>query len=360
MNGHRISVRVLQSLLIAGFVGNTSHADVFDYRDRDGTAVSVEARLVASGQGQHVLELNDGQYQIVPHAVVTKRTPGDPPQPLTPDEVVESLKAQFGGEAKFRGRAEGHFVVGLVLSDELPKSSESKATYCLKKATKFQKSVEKTFLSFTKRTRLKTTPPTHPLVLLIFESDADFEKYHSSITGGAGLSAGNVAGFYSPLTNWLVIRMTECLTFETPLHEAIHQQVFNQHLLQRLAPTPAWFNEGIATGFEGNSDKISRGPSRVSVRYSRLVGAARNINWSSLVAEDRAFRGDIFAGQAYVHAWSMHWLLVTKYKEQYAKYVELIGKELPLAKPDAKKRKRDLEEVFGKSAGELQSEFPKA
>jgi hypothetical protein len=335
-------------------------ADIFHYRDREGKAVTVEARLVASGQGQHVLELSDGQYRIVPQAVVTKREQSDPPTPLTADEVLEQLKKQFGGEAGFRGRAEGHFVVGLILGGELPKSSESRVTSCLKKAARFQKSVEKTFLSFTKRMRVKTEPPTHPLVLIIYETDADFEKYHSSLTGGAGLSSSNVAGFYSPVTNRLVIRMTECLTFDTPLHEAIHQQVFNQHVLKRLAPTPAWFNEGIATGFEGNSDKVSRGPSRVSVRYSRLAGRSRNVDWESLVADDNAFRGDIFAGQAYVHAWSMHWLLVTKYKKQYPRYVELIGQEMPLAESDSKKRERVVEEVFGKSVNDLQLEFPRA
>lgn len=347
-------------LAFLSFAAPKSPGDVFTYRDRKGKTVTVEARMVGSGQGQHVLELADGQYQIVPQAAVSKRVPKDPPTPLTPDAVLNQLKERFGGDDLFRGRTDGHFVVGLVPGSSLPKGSEKRADACLRKATKFMKSVEKNFLSFTKRMRIRTEEPTHPLVVLVFESDADFEKYHTSISGGEGMSSGNVAGFYSPVSNWLVIRMTECFTFDTPLHEAIHQQVFNQHLLKRLAPTPAWFNEGIATGFEGNGDSISLGPAKVSVRYSKLANRARTVNWPALVREDKAFRGDIFAGEAYTHAWGMHWLLVTKYKDEYADYVRKLGEKEPLAEDQAKQRTSDFEDIFGKSGGELQSEFPRA
>jgi hypothetical protein len=362
MNNRHAQLRtvLLSTIAIVVFAPIAGFADDFTYRDREGQTVTVAARLVASGQGQHVLELSDGEYRIVPQAAVSQRTPSDPPEPLTPDEVVEKLSQRFGGPERFRGKAYGHFVVGLVLDTGLSKTAEGRAQECLRKATKFQRAVEKNFLSFTRRMRIKTTPPTHPLVLIIFETDKAFEAYHREVTGGTGLSAGNVAGFYSPLSNWLVIRMTECLTFDTPLHEAIHQQVFNQHVLQRLAPTPAWFNEGIATGFEGNGDQISRGPSKVSVRYSRLANSARTVNWPILVKDDRAFRGDVFAGEAYTHAWCMHWLLVTRYKKEYTRYVERIGQDEPLAEHDPNQRRQDMEEIFGKSVKELQAEFPRA
>lgn len=352
-------IRMLLALTLVCSTG-TASADVFNYRDAKGKRITVEARLVASGQGQHVLELSDGQYRIVPQAFVSKREPKDAPESMTPDAVLEQLSRKFGGKDLFRGRTDGHFVVGLVLSSPLPKSSETKAQACLRKATKFMKTVEKNFLSFTRRMRIRTEKPTHPLVVLVFETDDGFEGYHRTVTGGAGLSSGNVAGFYSPVSNWLVIRMTECFTFDTPLHEAIHQQVFNQHLIKRLAPTPAWFNEGIATGFEGNGDKISRGPAKVSVRYSKLAGRARKITWPILVKDDKAFRGDIFAGEAYTHAWGMHWLLVTKYKDEYADYIRRLAEKQPLAEQDADERKEDFESIFGKSSAELQAEFPRA
>lgn len=347
------------ALLVVASVAGTATADSFTYIERDGSKVEVEARLVGSGQGRHILELADGQYRLVAQAAVLKREVGEGPKPMTPDEVIEQLTAKFG-RANFRGYAEGHFVIGLVLTEPLPKSLETRAKVCLKKSARFMANVERNFKAFTKRMRIETRPPTHPLVLLVFETDDDFEKYNNEITGGRGMSAGSTAGFYSPITNWLAIRMSECLTFATPLHEAIHQQVFNQHVLQRLAPTPAWFNEGIATGFEGNGERINRGPSKVSTRYSRMAKRARNVDWQAIVDDDKAFRGDVLAGEAYVHAWSMHWLLVSRYKDEYVEYVKLLAKKEPLQEQSPSERRREFEQAAGKSVSALQSEFPKA
>ncbi len=74
---------------------------------------------------------------------------------------------------------------------------------------------------------------------MIFETDEDFEEYTTKHTGGRGLSAGNIAGFYSPQTNYLYVRMSECYDFSTPLHEAIHQQCFNTGVLARLTDSPS-------------------------------------------------------------------------------------------------------------------------
>ena len=197
-------------------------------------------------------------------------------------------------------------------------------------------------------------------MLLIFETDDDFMKFTEEETGGSGrgLSAGNILGYYSGLTNHLVIRMSECHTFETPLHEAIHQQVHNRGVLQRLAPAPAWFNEGIATGFEGNGDRINVGPLKVNSRYSKAAMRARAVDWDDVVADDRAFRGDVLAGEAYAHAWSIHWFLATKYRKQYVEYLQMLSQKQPLAKDDGAARLQDFERVFGKPVGKLQSEFP--
>ena len=121
------------------------------------------------------------------------------------------------------------------------------------------KSIEVMFSRFCSSMRVQAGKPEFPLVVLIFETDDDFEEYTAKATGGRGLSAGNIAGFYSPITNYLYVRMSECYSFSTPLHEAIHQQCFNTGVLHRLSPVPTWFGEGIATGFEdrtGKSDSL--------------------------------------------------------------------------------------------------------
>lgn len=330
--------------------------DTFTYLNKDRNSVQVEAELYGSGQGVHALRLADGQIQIIPQAAVQNRKVAAGPEPLTPEAALKQLENKFG-KVTFRGLAEPPYVIGLILAAPLPKSSERRASAALKKAAHFMKSVERVFKEFVKRIRVDTKPPTHPLVLLIFETDDIFNKYNKEVTGGQGLSARNTSGFYSPLSNWLAIRMTECLTFETPLHEAIHQQVYNQHVLKRLAPLPTWFNEGIATGFEGNGEKISIGPSRISRRYSYKAQQPMTLDWKTIVADDSAFRGDVLAGEAYTHAWSLHWLLVSKYRDKYVAYLKLLSQKEPLQVENSKQRVREFEEILGKSVSEFQSEF---
>lgn len=336
-----------------------ARADHFTYRDQQQEKQEVDARLVATNQGVHLLELADGQYRIVPEGAVEQRTQGPDPEPLDADQIAARLQTEFGAEL-FRSYDEAPFVMGLVLGAPLPKSSDSRATNFLRRAAKFMKNVETAFVSFVKEARIPAKLPRHPLVVLIFETETDFEKYAQRITGGRGLSAGNISGFYSGLTNYLAIRMGECRTFDVPLHEAIHQQVYNRNVFQRLAPVPHWFDEGIATGFEGNQGKVNIGPTKISARYARQAMAAREVTWDQLLADDSAFSGDVLAGEAYGHAWGLHWLLVTKYKAQYGKYVRKLAEKQPLEKEAADQRVKDFKEIFGKDPAVMAREFKPA
>ena len=336
-----------------------SSGDTFIVREDDGHTVMVEARLAGEGKGAVALERADGRLEVVPHEQILKREPGSDPEPISTAEMIRRLTEEFGAE-KFRAYADAPYVIGLVLSEPLPKNFESKASTCLKKGVSFMKTVEKVFLDFVNDLKIDIEKPKFPLVLLIFETDDDFIRFTSEQMGGRGPSAGAILGYYSELSNRLAIRMSECHTFETPLHEAIHQQVFNRGLLQRLSSSPAWFNEGIATGFEGNGDKINGGPLRVSSLYARAASRAKNVDWDDVVAEDKAFRGDVLAGEAYAHAWSIHWFLVTRYRKQYIDYLKRLRQKPTLQVDDAATRVNDFEQVFGKRVGQLQSEFPQA
>jgi hypothetical protein len=331
--------------------------DTFTYVNEDGDSATISAKLVGEGQGAFALELPSGELKLIPQGAVQRRVPSDDPEPETPEAALERLKRRFAAE-KFRGTVQSPYVIGLILSEPLEKQYEVRAGGFLKKAAKFFKTVEGVFLEFMKDVKASTVKPRYPLTIIIFETDGDFEEYAHADTEGRGLSAGNIAGYYNVLSNQLVIRMSECHTFETPLHEAIHMQVYNRGVLQRLAPLPAWFNEGLAAGFEANGERINIGPFRVSMRYSRQAMQARNVDWDDVVVDDTAFRGDVLAGEAYGHAWSIHWFLASKYRKQYVRYLELLGRKKPLEQVDAEERRKEFEETFGKSPGRLQKEFP--
>jgi hypothetical protein len=320
-------------------------ADKFVYRDQQNKSVEVEARLAGSGQGVMILECDDGQYRLVPEAAIVKREVGEGPVPLTHEEMAARLQERFGADF-FRSYVREPFVLGLVLSSPLPKSSESRARAFLGKVA-----------TFMKKARIPAKVPMFPLVVLIFETEEAFEKYTKEETGERGLSASRIAGFYSGVTNFLAIRLGECRTLEVPLHEAIHQQVYNRNVFQRLSPVPHWFDEGIATGFEANEGRINIGPTKVSPMYARQALAAQLIDWELMMTKDGVFAGDIIAGEAYGHAWGLHWLLVTKYRSQYGKYVRLLAEKEPLMKEEPEQRLADFQEAFGKSVGEMEKEF---
>lgn len=349
-------------LLIAagGLLPRTLPADQFEYLDEDGAKQTIEARLYASGQGVMALERADGSLEIVPEQAIQKRTPGPDPVPVTPQQMLERLQREFGAE-KFRGTVSDQYVIGVVLTAPLPKTSEKRVQASLIRAARYMESIEVTFRKFCSAMRIEPQKPRFPLVVLIFETDPDFEAYNQKLTGGRGLSASATAGFYMQTTNQLYVRMSECYTFATPLHEAIHQQCFNTGVLARLAPIPVWFAEGIATGFEGAGDRVQGDPQKLNAVYAKLLlnlgRIPSTLNWNDVVRQDGAFRGDIFAGEAYLHAWSLHWLLVSKYRNTYSKYLEYLRTLEPLSEVDATTRFAKFQEVFGETPDDIQRGF---
>ncbi len=332
-------------------------ADEFTVIDEQGQESTFEAELAGSDDEWHALALVDGQYKLVPQAAVRKRVPKDGPVPMTPEQIAKELEQEYGAD-KFRYGVLGNYVVGLVLATPLPKSSEGRAKAVLDRATRFMKQVETAFATFLKEARISSNKPKYPQVMLIFETDLEFEKYTEKITQQRGLQASMIAGFYSSITNFLAIRLEECSSFDTPFHEAIHQQVYNCGLLQRLSPVPQWFDEGIATGFEAANGKVLAHPIKVSPRYARAAIQRDSMSWEDMHVHDDVFRGDVLVSEAYGQAWGLHWLLITKYKNDYNKYLKLLSQKLPLAVDTPEERKSDFSSAFKKSMKDMEREFP--
>ncbi len=335
-----------------------AQAETFTVRLDDDRRVAIQARLAGIGQQAMALELGDGQLQVVPEDRVLERTPGPDPTPLTHDELLARLEIEFGKD-RIISEIEKPYVIVLIRATTAPPIPSQRTTFetTVKKAGDFFKGMQANFLTFVKQARVDVTPLKYPLAALIFESDPQFNAYTVSITGQDGVSAENIAAFYDLLSNRLVIRLRECATFDTPLHEAVHQQVYNRGVLQRLAPIPSWFNEGLATGFEGDGRRVRSGPKSVSDRYGPLALAARQIDWAEVVANDRAFQGDVLAAEAYGHAWGLHWLLVTRYRTEYNRLVRHFAAKPPLSLDRPDQRVAEFETIVGKSVSELQQEF---
>lgn len=331
-------------------------ADRFAYVDEQGKQILLEGRLLGTAEGVGVVELADGQYQFIPEKAARRRTVSEGPAPIDGAGMLAALEEQFTSQ-KFHGLAQDPYVLGLVLAAPLPKNGEGRASGFLHQAGVFLKNVDSAFGKFIKDARVPARPPRFPLVVLIFESQADFVQYATVATGGSGLSAKRLGGFYSPRTNFLAVRLDECRTYEVVLHEAIHQQTYNRELFQRLAPIPTWFQEGIATGFEANQGKISIGPGKISMRYATQAIESRRVTWEQLLTNDAVFQTDALASDAYGLGWGLHWLAVTKYHSEYGKYLRLLATKQPLTEDKPQQRLADFREAFGKAVTTIVQDF---
>lgn len=334
-------------------------ADTFTYLDKDGAQQSVTARLYGSGQDVHALLTADGRLEIIPQSAVEQREPADGPSAIAPAAMVDVLKSRFGADL-LRTQVNKQYVVAFVAAGPLDRRAETRVKGFLQKVARFLVNVDTVFLRFAKDMDFPLRDPEFPLVTVVFESDEDFNNFADENTGGQGLSARRIAGFYSALTNWLAIRLEECRTFRVPLHEAIHQQMYNR-VFQRLAPVPKWFDEGIATGFENNGEKVDIHPAKINSQYAWLAKRMPqdDVAWADIVNNDDSFAGDILAAESYVEAWSLHWMLVTQHKDAYRRYVQELAARTPLEELAAEQRVERFQSVFGDSVAAIAREFPR-
>jgi hypothetical protein len=145
-----------------------------------------------------------------------------------------------------------------------------------------------------------------------------------------------------------------------PLHEAIHQQMYNR-VFQRLAPVPRWFDEGIATGFENNGEKVDIHPAKINSQYAWLSKHMESdeVKWADIVNDDKSFGGDILAAESYVEAWALHWMLVTQHEAAYRKYVQELASRTPLEDLPAEQRTERFAAIFGDSVATIAEQFPR-
>ncbi|QDT25840.1 hypothetical protein Enr10x_11380 [Gimesia panareensis] len=357
----RFSVYLLLMVLAHSLSALELRADLFTYVNEEGATITEEAALYGSGKrgGEmlHALLKADGSLTLVPQGKIQKRELKAAPQPLTVKQLANNLQKKFGAD-KFRFFLEKPFVIGIVLAAPLDGSdrTEVRVQSFMKKAGRFMHNVDVIFETYAKKMGIELQDYEFPMAMLVFESDDDFEAYAKETTG-LGDGASNVLAYYSGLSNNLILRMSECSSFDTPLHEAIHLQTTNRGVVKRLAPIPTWFMEGIATGFEGDGDRINVSPDRINTHYALMSGIAKLLDWGEVVALNGVFRGSILSGDAYVHAWGLHWMLVTKHPDAYLKYVQHLSTKEPFEESSPKERYEEFVKILKVPPESLQLRF---
>lgn len=356
----RPAVLLLLSLLLWSNFSHVSLGDEFTYVDDDGKTITSQGRLLESPEGIATIERWDGQIVVIPQATITEHKKTGDATPITCEQMGERLKELFK-ENPVRIEIQDNMVVALVLAAPPQPRYETAVKAFGKKAVKFMQNVEGTFEKYAKQMDFPLRDSPYPMVLIIFESEEDFNDYYkSTIKNGDGLSASGVLGFYSGITNWLAVRMSSCDSFAVPLHEAIHQQMANR-VHQRLAPIPRWFAEGIANSFEGNGDRIDTNPAKINNEYVRKAQSIQvGTSWSSMMGNDNSFLEDVLAGDAYTLAWCLHWTAWTQFKDGYKTYVQELSRRTPLEQLPPQADDVLFQKSFGMTLDEMQAKFPAA
>lgn len=364
---HRVAIL----LAAPAFLSIPAISDEVEFVNKEDNRQLIQGRIYAADPLKTVLQKDDGSFELVPTALITKRTPSEPPDFATSEQMLERLQEEYGSDL-FRGAVSGHFVVGVVLQAPVPQKNEARLQRALERAVGYMNSIEESFDKFIIPFGIRIQEPESPLQLLIFESDVDFEKFAAEQFGKSSMTAQDVKGFYSNLTNVLYVRMSECASFDTPLHEAIHQLCFNKGIFRRLAPVPVWLAEGMACSFEASGTRVRSNPKQLNAEFAAMLverfggptgqrwDQATNPFWALLVQNDGHFRGKDSWGEAYVFSWCLHWILVKKYQEQYASYLKYVTQLEPLQDVDDVERVTQFRNAFSSSAEVLWAPFRKS
>ncbi|MDG2383842.1 MAG: DUF1570 domain-containing protein [Pirellulaceae bacterium] len=193
--------------------------------------------------------------------------------------------------------------------------------------------------NYFRRQRIPVEDPRFPLVVVMFRTQDEFEKYRSMPPG--------LVAYYNGLSNHVVMyeqsRLTEIapeLAFKqsisTIAHEGVHQILHNIGVQQRLSRWPLWFSEGLAEYFAPTD-------LRKRVRW-KGVGLVNDLRLHELSEHFKANRGKPTSGQlirktveatsldslGYATSWALVNYLAKHERANFYAYLRRVSKIGPL------------------------------
>ncbi len=278
------------------------------------------------------LRIGDYRVVLLPDGQLVCRKPNQaevtqrPFEPISPENLAEKLQAsEFQG---FKVKQSKHYVYLYTCSEEFAFGTH-----------KILESMLPGVKRFIEGMKIAVHDPETPLVVVMFRSEADFQRYRRMPEG--------VVAYYDPLTNRVAVyeqsgrfgnrRDLEIQqAISTIAHEGTHQILHNIGVQQRLSLWPMWLSEGMAEYLAPTSvDKRLQWKGAAQVNDMRMFELEQYLK--SKAAEER--KGDtvqhtVLAGRltstGYASAWSLTHYLATKKKLDFNKYLAEMAKIGPL------------------------------
>ncbi len=252
----------------------------------------------------------DGELRVIPLKDKENAKVVSPEfEPYFPSELKKRLKREFGD--RYDVSATKNCVVVHPWGD---------SEYW---ADPFELMIQR-FESYFEKHKVELKKSQFTFIVIVLRSRKDFDRYmHNEIK----LHNGNVAGFYSRLSNRIVTydpsglvrkpsQKSWLLGSQTMFHESAHQLAFNRGLHNRYSPPPLWLSEGLAMMFETSGLNKKRLDALRKFYDQRKVSG----QMTRLLSDDTLFQ--LEPELAYSLSWGMAHYLSKQNPESFFTYLK--------------------------------------
>ncbi|HVX14709.1 MAG TPA: DUF1570 domain-containing protein [Pirellulales bacterium] len=272
--------------------------------------------------GDHlVVILPDGRLKAI---AANNATPTDRKfEPATADDMAAALvEKTFSG---FKTRTTKRYLYVYNASEPF-----------LKATSTILETMYPALFAYCKRQKLPVHDPDVPLVVIVFRTQEEFDRYHRMPDG--------VVAYYNGVTNYVVMyeqsKLVEVApdlavkqSISTIAHEGVHQVLHNIGVQQRLSEWPMWISEGLPEYFAPTS--VGKGVRWKGVGKSndlrmkeledrlKQSGGRADLVWPAVDAEQLNATG-------YAAAWALTHFLAERRKEKFVAYLADVSRRGPL------------------------------
>jgi hypothetical protein len=204
---------------------------------RDAAGELVVAKVHVELADRFVVILPNGRLQSLPQseATITER----PFVAATKEQITAELtNDKFRG---FRSRSTNRYLYVYNSSEPFYQAT-----------SRILETMYPKLLAYCQRQKIEADDPDVPMVVIMFKTEEEFNKYHPMPDG--------VVAYYSGVTNHVVMYEQSDLadlapdlaikqSISTIAHEGVHQVLHNIGVQQRLSRWPMWISEGLPEYF---------------------------------------------------------------------------------------------------------------
>ena len=299
-----------------------------DYSPRRVTTANEAGKAVV---GKVHVSVGDSYIVLLPNGELVARSKSDTPlteRPFRADAAKAIAKELLNDKLSgFRTRISRHYVF-------LYNTSEPFAVT----AMRIMESMYPGVVNYAHQQRIKVHNPIIPLVVVMFRTEAEFQRYRRMPKG--------VVAYYNTLTNRVILyersrlrrtqpQMAMRQSISTMAHEGAHQILHNIGVQKRLALWPMWVTEGLAEFFAPTTfgkRMLWKGAGKVNdMRMFELdvyLKGRAEVSKGDLIKQTVTAARLTSAG--YASAWSLTHFLAMKRRREFHRYVREVSQLRPL------------------------------